>query len=193
MMVFTMQVRNSPTRYGVISMSLHWLMAIAVYGMFGLGLWMVTLSYYDGWYHQAPELHKSIGFMLMLALVVRLLWRHYSPVPPALKSQSRATRLTAAAAHVALYAVLFAILISGYLISTADGKPISVFGLFDVPALLADAGAQADLAGTVHLWLAWGVVSLSALHGLAAIKHHFIDKDATLTRMLGKASPDSGA
>ena len=48
-----MQVRNSPTRYGVISMSLHWLMAIAVYGMFGLGLWMVTLSYYDGWYHQA--------------------------------------------------------------------------------------------------------------------------------------------
>ncbi|MDY0920684.1 cytochrome b [Leclercia sp. 29361] len=188
-----MQVRNSPTRYGVISMSLHWLMAIAVYGMFGLGLWMVTLSYYDGWYHQAPELHKSIGFMLMMALVVRLLWRHFSPVPSALKSQSRATRLIATAAHIALYALLFAILISGYLISTADGKPISVFGLFDVPALLADAGAQADLAGTIHLWLAWGVVILSVLHGLAAFKHHFIDKDATLTRMLGKASPDSGA
>ncbi len=82
-----MQVRNSPTRYGVISMSLHWLMAIAVYGMFGLGLWMVTLSYYDGWYHQAPELHKSIGFMIMLALVVRQLWRHNSTVPPAQKSQ----------------------------------------------------------------------------------------------------------
>jgi len=192
-MVLKMQVRNSPTRYGVISMSLHWLMAIAVYGMFGLGLWMVTLSYYDGWYHQAPELHKSIGFMLMLALVVRLLWRHISPVPPALKSQTRFTRISAAAAHIAPYALLFAILISGYLISTADGKPISVFGLFDVPALLADAGPQADLAGSVHLWLAWGVVILSVLHGLAAMKHHFIDKDATLTRMLGKASPDSGA
>lgn len=193
MTVFMMQVRNSPTRYGVISMSLHWVMAIAVYAMFGLGLWMVTLSYYDGWYHQAPELHKSIGFMLMLALVIRLLWRRFSPVPPALKSQTRLTRISATAAHLALYAVLFAILISGYLISTADGKPISVFGLFDVPALLADAGAQADLAGTVHLWLAWGVVTLSVLHGLAAMKHHFIDKDATLTRMLGKASPDSGA
>jgi len=61
-----MQLRNSSRRYGIISISLHWIFAIAVYGMFGLGLWMVTLSYYDGWYHQAPELHKSIGVLLML-------------------------------------------------------------------------------------------------------------------------------
>ncbi|MEH6027842.1 cytochrome b/b6 domain-containing protein, partial [Enterobacter hormaechei] len=60
-----MQWRNSSRRYGIISMCLHWLFAIAVYAMFGLGLWMVTLSYYDGWYHQAPELHKSIGVLLM--------------------------------------------------------------------------------------------------------------------------------
>jgi cytochrome b561 len=188
-----MQMRNSAGRYGAISLLLHWAMAIAVYAMFGLGLWMVTLSYYDGWYHQAPELHKSIGIMLMMTLVVRVIWRHLSPPPPALKSYSRLTRLGASAAHIALYALLFAILISGYLISTADGKPVSVFGLFDVPALLADAGPQADLAGSVHLWLAWGVVILSVLHGLAAIKHHFIDKDVTLTRMLGKTSSDSGA
>ena len=67
-----MQLRNSSRRYGIISISLHWIFAIAVYGMFGLGLWMVTLSYYDGWYHQAPELHKSIGVLLMLGLIFRV-------------------------------------------------------------------------------------------------------------------------
>lgn len=103
------------------------------------------------------------------------------------------TRVTAAGAHIALYSILFAIFISGYLISTADGKPISVFGLFDVPATLTDAGSQADLAGQIHLWLAWSVVILSVLHGLAALKHHFIDKDDTLKRMLGRSSVDSGA
>lgn len=188
-----MQLRNSLARYGAISVTLHWLTAIVVYGMFALGLWMVTLSYYDGWYHQAPELHKSIGIVLMSGLVVRIIWRHLSPPPSPLSSYSRRTRVGAALAHIALYLLLFGILISGYLISTADGKPISVFGLFDVPATLADAGSQADLAGTLHLWLAWSVVVLSVLHGLAALKHHFIDKDATLTRMLGKSSPDSGA
>lgn len=188
-----MQLRNTPSRYGVISVVLHWLVAIAVYGMFALGLWMVTLSYYDGWYHQAPELHKSIGVLLMLGLVVRIVWRYLSPPPPALATYSPLTRISAVAAHIALYLLLFGIIVSGYLISTADGKPISVFGLFEIPATLADAGAQADLAGTVHLWLAWSVVVLSVLHGLAALKHHFIDKDVTLKRMLGKSSPDSGA
>lgn len=77
-MVVIMQLRNSSARYGLISILLHWGIALAVYAMFGLGLWMVTLSYYDGWYHQAPELHKSIGILLMMGLVIRVIWRHIS-------------------------------------------------------------------------------------------------------------------
>lgn len=192
-MVILMQLRNTSRRYGIISISLHWIFAIAVYAMFGLGLWMVTLSYYDGWYHQAPELHKSIGVLMMMGLVIRVIWRHISPPPAAPKTHSKFTRISAVAAHITLYALLFALLISGYLISTAEGKPISVFGIFDVPATLADAGSQADIAGVIHLWLAWSVVILSVLHGLAALKHHFIDKDDTLKRMLGRSSVDSGA
>ncbi|WP_312948997.1 cytochrome b [Superficieibacter sp.] len=188
-----MNLKNSSHRYGFVSIALHWLVAIAVYGMFALGLWMVTLSYYDGWYHKAPELHKSIGILLMMALVIRLVWRVISPAPAPLAHYSRLTRVSAVLAHIALYVLLIAIVISGYLISTADGQPISVFGLFNVPATLTDAGTQADLAGTLHLWLAWSVVGLSVLHALAALKHHFIDKDDTLRRMLGKSSPDSGA
>jgi len=188
-----MQLRNTTQRFGIVSIVLHWSVAIAVYGMFALGLWMVTLSYYDGWYHQAPEIHKSVGILLMMGLVIRVIWRAVSPPPAALASYSRTTRIAAVAAHGPLYLTLFAILISGYLISTADGKPVSVFGWFDVPATLSDAGAQVDLAGQIHLWLAWGMVTLSVLHALAAIKHHFIDKDDTLRRMLGKSSSQSGA
>ncbi len=183
-----MQRRNSPDRYGHFSVILHWVVALTVYGMFGLGLWMVTLGYYDGWYHEAPEIHKSIGILLMITLVIRLAWRFLSKPPRALPGYSTFTRIAAAAGHALLYLLLFAIVISGYLISTADGKPISVFGWFEVPATLSDAGVQADLAGQIHLWLAWGVVIFSVLHALAALKHHFIDKDATLKRMLGKAS-----
>ncbi|MBS5383693.1 MAG: cytochrome b, partial [Escherichia coli] len=88
-----MSFTNTPERYGVISAALHWISAIIVYGMFALGLWMVTLSYYDGWYHKAPELHKSIGILLMMGLVIRVLWRVISPPPGPLQSYSPMTRL----------------------------------------------------------------------------------------------------
>lgn len=183
-----MQWRNTPSQYGHFSVLLHWLMALAVYGMFALGLWMVTLGYYDVWYHRAPELHKSIGIVIFLFLLVRVIWRFVSPPPPPLSSYSRLTRVSAVAVHVLLYLLLFAILLSGYLISTAEGKPVSVFGLVEIPAIFSGAGEQADTAGDIHLWLAWSVVVLSVLHAVAALKHHFIDKDVTLKRMLGKSS-----
>lgn len=180
-----MLLRNSPGRYGWLSIFLHWSMALVIYAMFALGLWMVGLSYYDTWYHNAPEIHKSIGVILMLALIIRLIWRVVSPPPKPLSSYSPLVRITAVVAHGLLYGLLIAILFSGYLISTADGKPVSVFGWFSLPAVVTGAGEQADLAGDIHLWLAWSIVILSVLHGLAALKHHFIDRDITLKRMLG--------
>lgn len=180
-----MLLRNSPGRYGWLSIFLHWSMALVIYAMFALGLWMVGLSYYDTWYHNAPEIHKSIGVILMLALIIRLIWRVVSPPPKPLSSYSPLVRITAVVAHGLLYGLLIAILFSGYLISTADGKPVSVFGWFSLPAVLTGAGEQADLAGDIHLWLAWSIVILSVLHGLTALKHHFIDRDITLKRMLG--------
>lgn len=177
--------RNSSQEYGHFSVLLHWLMALAIYAMFALGLWMVGLGYYDSWYHNAPEIHKSVGVILFMLLIMRLIWRILSPPPAALESYTPLICYSAIAMHWLLYSLLLAILISGYLISTADGQPISVFGLFTLPALISGAGEQADLAGEIHLWLAWGVVVLSVLHGLAALKHHFIDRDITLKRMLG--------
>ena len=181
-----MQLGNSPARYGWVSMVLHWGVALVVFGLFALGLWMVGLDYYSAWRKDAPDLHKSIGITLFAVMLVRIVWRLISPPPPPLASYSRMTRLGAAFGHGFLYFGLFAVMIAGYLISTADGVGIPVFGLFEIPAVVSGLPDQADTAGVVHLYLAWVLVVFAGLHGAAALKHHFIDRDVTLTRMLGR-------
>jgi len=181
-----MQLRNSPARYGWVSMFMHWSVALTVFGLFALGLWMVDLDYYDPWRKSGPELHKSIGLVLFSLMVLRVLWRFISPPPPPTPNQGRLTRTAATLGHLFLYVDIFLVMTAGYLISTADGVGIPVFGLFEVPALVSGLPNQADVAGTVHFYLAWVLVIFAVLHGLAALKHHFIDRDATLIRMLGR-------
>lgn len=178
--------RNTEDGYGAISILLHWLEAAAIIGLFGLGLWMVDLTYYDAWYHTAPNVHKGIGVLLFLALVLRVAWRLIDPPPPPEPSLSPLERAASSLVHGLLYALLFATILSGYLISTGDGRPVEVFGLFAVPATVTGLPNQADTAGDVHLALAIAVIGLAAIHALAALKHHFIDRDCTLARMLGR-------
>jgi cytochrome b561 len=181
-----MQLRNSSSRYGLVSIVMHWGVALAVFGLFGLGLWMMGLDYYSPWRKEAPDLHKSIGLVLLAVMLARVAWRFISPPPPALPNHGKLTRIASKAGHGLLYLGLFVVMIAGYLISTADGVGIPVFGLFEVPALVSDLPDQADVAGVIHFYLAWGLVIFAGLHGLAALKHHFIDRDATLKRMLGR-------
>ncbi|WP_375740932.1 cytochrome b [Pseudomonas boanensis] len=183
-----MQWRNSPSRFGLVSIILHWGVALVFFGLFGLGLWMVELNYYSSWYKTAPEIHKGIGILLFVVMLARFGWRFASPPPPALPNHGPMTRLGSKLGHLVLYVGLFAVMISGYLISTAEGRGISVFGLFEVPATLTAIPDQEDVAGVIHEYLAWGLVIFAGIHALAALKHHFIDRDATLTRMLGRAA-----
>jgi len=177
-------LRNSKQRWGLAAVSLHWGMAIVIIGLFGLGLWMTSLSYYDPWYKQGPNLHKSIGVLLFTGLLVRLAWRAIDRTPAPIATHKAWEQKAAHTAHWILYAGLFAVMISGYLISTADGRAISVFGLFEIPATITSIEKQEDIAGLVHLWLAVALISTAAGHALAALKHHYIDKDSTLKRML---------
>ncbi len=181
-----MHWRNSTSSYGWVSILLHWLVALLVFGLFGLGLWMVGLDYYSSWYRAAPDLHKSIGLSLFALMLLRVFWRLFSPAPAPLASHSARTRLASRVGHLLLYLGLFGVMFSGYLISTAEGRGILVFGLFEVPASLTGLPDQEDLAGVIHEYLAWALVILAGLHALAALKHHFIDRDATLQRMLGR-------
>jgi len=177
-----MQWRNSVDGYGVVAIALHWLVALVVVVLFGLGLWMVELTYYDDWYRTAPDLHKATGILLFIAVAARLVWRWLNPSPRPLGRPWE--RRLAHGVHLLLYVLMFATMIAGYLISTADGRAIEVFGLFAVPATLRDLPNQEDIAGEVHLWLAWSLIVIAALHALAALKHRFVDRDATLERML---------
>lgn len=180
-----MQLKNTRTRYGLVAISMHWLVALTVIGLAILGLWMVDLSYYSPYYRIAPFWHKSIGLTLLAVMVFRLLWRCFNPRPAHLPNHKRWELNLAGMVHVLLYLLLFVIVISGYLISTATGQGISVFGWFEVPALITGLPAQADRAGAVHYWVAIGVLGVAALHALGALKHHFLDRDDTLRRMLG--------
>ena len=181
-----MQWRNSTSHYGLVSILMHWLVALAVFGLFGLGYWMVGLDYYSGWYKTAPDLHKSIGLVLFAVMLLRVLWRWVSPAPASLPNHGRLNRLASKLGHGFLYLGLFVLMISGYLISTADGRGIEVFGLFEVPASLTSIPDQEDVAGLVHEYLAWALVIFAGVHALAALKHHVIDRDRTLLRMFGR-------
>lgn len=181
-----MRLRNDKERYGLVAIAMHWLVALTVFGMFALGLWMTSLTYYDPWYRQGPALHKSIGVLLFLVMVARLAWRIYSPPPSALPSHSLLERAAAHTVHLWLYLLLFALMLSGYLISTADGRAIEVFGLFSIPATITSIPQQEDLAGAIHWYLALFLMALVLLHMAGALKHHFIDRDRTLKRMLGR-------
>jgi cytochrome b561 len=178
-------LKNSSSHYGVISVVLHWLIALAVFGLFAAGFWMVDLSYYSQWYRTAPHWHKSIGILLAIVMLLRLLWRFISPAPPALASHRPWEKKTSAIVQFCLYLGILLLVISGYLISTEDGRPIAVFGWFEVPSAGALFTNQADIAGLVHEYVAYSLITLALLHGAAALKHHFIDKDHTLKRMFG--------
>lgn len=176
-------LRNTSHSYGLIAIAIHWLMAVAIFGMFALGLWMVELEYYNRWYHDAPYLHKAVGMLLLFMLIFRLIWRVVNIRPKlAGKMWEQAIALLVHRMH---YLLLFTLTITGYLIPTATGVGIDIFGWFTIPAALPLTKEEVDLIGKIHLYAAWAAIGLAVAHAGAALKHHFIDRDCTLLRMLG--------
>lgn len=176
--------KNNKQRYGLISKGLHWLSALAVFALFGLGFWMVDLDYYSEWYQRAPHWHESIGLLLFIVTLLRLLWRGIDRKPDAINEHSLREQKLSTIMVYSLYTILFTVLISGYLITSADGKAIEVFAWFTVPAFVLIADNQEDLAGAIHYYIAYILIFMAIVHALAALKHHFFDKDNTLTRMI---------
>jgi len=177
-----LQIRNTTDSYGVVAISLHWLLAAALFGQFALGIYMVDLDYYDPWYHKAPAWHVGLGVLISAFFLIRWFWRLSNPLPRL--SGARWEQKAARAAHRLFYVLALLIVVSGYLISTAEGEALDVFGIFSVPATVQGLPDQADTAGAVHKWLAWTLMALVGLHSLAALKHQFIDRDGALLRII---------
>ncbi|MEA3292617.1 MAG: cytochrome b [Pseudomonadota bacterium] len=178
-------IGNTHDRFGAVAILLHWLIALAALGLIALGLYMTGLTYYDPLYNTLPALHKSIGVITAMLIVLRIAWSlaNPSPIPAAgVKAwEQRAAKIV----HRLLNLLLLSIVVSGYLIATADGRPVEVFGWVQIQASFTLGDNQEELAGNLHYVLAMIMIGLATLHALAALKHHFIHRDATLLRMFG--------
>lgn len=179
-----MPLKNTHKTYGSIAIFLHWGMGIAIVAMFALGFWMVDLAYYSSWYQTAPAWHKAVGIILTLVLLARLGWKIFNPHPDDSSLRSY-ERLIARISHALMYVLMGGVMVSGYFISTLDGRSLDMFGLFSLPALVENR-AMEKLSGDIHYWSTYLLMGLVVIHALAAFKHHFIDKDDTLKKMLGR-------
>jgi cytochrome b561 len=150
-------------------------------GMLALGLYMVRLPI-SLEKLQLYGLHKEYGLLLLTLVLIRITWRVIN-ISPRLSGPSW-EKFAAHAAHLALYGCMLAMPISGWLLTSAAGLPPSFFGLFVLPTLCAATPESLALFEAIHEWLAYGFIALIVLHASAALKHHFIDKDTVLRRML---------
>ncbi|MFB2648884.1 cytochrome b [Shewanella mangrovisoli] len=176
--------RNTKLNYGLIAIASHWLSAVVVIGLFAVGVWMVELTYYSAWYKTAPHWHKSVGILLLAITLFRLVWRLVNPKPVPEQNHQTWEKVSAHIAHGAIYLLLLVIMAAGILISTAEGRGIMVFDWFELPGLTPLIENQADIAGDIHQYAAYSLIALVLLHALGALKHHFIDKDSTLLKMI---------
>jgi cytochrome b561 len=178
-----MQWRNSETRYGVVAQSLHWLIVLLILTQFlladtfkDLPLGMEKIN----WIVR----HKALGITILLLACIRLGWRLFNPAPPLPAHMRPYERWLAHASHALLYALIFAIPLSGWIMSSLANIPVSYFGLFDIPIIVAPDKTLVDASKEVHEILNVTLVGLVCLHIAAALYHHFVRKDDVLTRML---------
>ena len=169
--------------YTATAKALHWCIAVLIFGMLGLGFYMTGLDL-SPTKLQLYSWHKWAGVTVFMLVVVRLAWR-VTHRPPALPAHMPALeRFAAHAGHHLLYVLMIAIPLSGWLMSSAKGFQTVWFGVLPLPDLLAKDKALGNLLETVHFVLNYTLIAVLLGHVGAALKHHFIDRDDVLIRML---------
>jgi len=176
--------KGNQHRYGPLARLLHWGIALLLLGQIGLGLYMVELSYYDPFYNRAFDLHKSLGVLTFGLILLRLVWAVVDVRPPISASLKSWEKKAAKAVHHILYLLMVVIPVTGYLVSTADGRGVEVFGLFEVLALLPGEKGREEWTGDLHFYLALTLLGLVVVHTAAALKHHFVERGDALKKML---------
>lgn len=177
---------SSPTHlaaYTRTAIALHWVIALLIFIAFPLGIYMHDL-------HLSPlklqlfSWHKWLGVTVFALLLLRIVWR-VTHTPPALPPViPRWQQLASHVTHMALYALMIAVPLSGWLMSSAKGFQTVWFGVLPIPDLVGKDKELGKQLFTVHQYLNFTLLALVALHVLAALKHHFIDKDSVLRRIL---------
>lgn len=179
-----MTAKNTATRWGGVSQTLHWLIALLILALGIVGLTM-------GEFPKTPKyfwiytMHKSIGITVLALVVARLGWRLYAGAPEPVPGTPTWQERIASATHTLLYVLMFAIPLSGWLYDSASGlRPFHWFGLVEVPKLSGPDERVTQVSHTIHEWGFWLLIAVVLAHAGAALYHHFYQRDATLARML---------
>jgi cytochrome b561 len=171
------------TRYSVFAILLHWLMAFMIIGSFSFGLYMVELPFSPARIKQL-NWHKWAGITILTIAAIRLLWR-LTHKPPPLNLATPGWQLkTSHVTHGLMYALFFGIPLMGWAYSSAAGFPIVYFGVVPLPDFVSPDPELAKTLKLLHRYFAYSLAALVALHIAAAVKHHWIDKDGLILRMM---------
>lgn len=178
-----MRWRNTERRYGGIAKSLHWLIAVLVLALTGVGLYMVRMDL-------SPAMftlffwHKAVGITVLILAVLRIGWRLYNRPPQPVPSHQPWEKAMAKIIHYFFYIALIWMPLSGWVMSSAKDFSVSFYGWFTLPDLVAPNESVANIAGLVHSLFAYMLIAAIILHIAGSLKHHIVDKDSTLRRML---------
>lgn len=178
-----MCLKNTNNSYGIVAKTLHWLMFVLIASLLALGFVMEDMQ-------NSPDkfrligLHKSIGIAVLFLAVIRMAWKlaNVSPVLP--DHMRRLEKFLAHAGHGLLYVLMLVLPMSGWVMSSAAGFPVSVFGWVVLPNLVPPDAELKKQMVELHEMLAWVLIGVVTLHVLAAFLHHFYYKDNVLRRML---------
>lgn len=173
----------SNTRYTPTAIGLHWLIAAILIGLFGVGLYMTSLKL-SPQKLQIYSWHKWAGVTVFLLALIRIGWRIGHRPPPDPAGMPRWQAIAAHGVHHLLYLLMIAIPLSGWLMSSAKGFQTVWFGVLPLPDLLDKNKELGDLLQTVHKFLNYSLAGLVLAHAGAALKHHLVDRDDVLARML---------
>jgi cytochrome b561 len=177
-------IRNTHTAWGSISRLFHWGLGFLIIGMLAYGWWMNHMAARpDRFFHRS--IHADIGYVVLLLMVIRLIWRWINPVPAQPSDAPRWQRIAARVNHGALYAITILVAMLGWAHSGAH-KPdyADWFGLFRVPQFTSTDKASANFYENLHIYLAYLLTALVAVHLVAAIWHHFVKRDRVTARMI---------
>lgn len=177
---------NSERHYGAVAIALHWLMALLLIGLVAMGLYMVSLpdAGYDAWKIRLILVHKELGIVALIIAAPRLLWRLANALPRLVDTLPVWQKAFARFVHLCFYGLMFALPVTGWVMSSAAGIPMSVIGLFTLPDLVGRNDLLFQIYIQVHAALAFALIACMLAHIGGALRHHFLLRDATLKRML---------
>ncbi len=185
-----MSAKNTKYSYGSVTKFLHWLIFFLVLGMLLAGFFMDDIGD-KAIKGQVVMMHKLIGMTILMLMIFRLFWAFMNPKPQLPNGSQRWERIAEHVGHGLLYLLLIVMPLSGWLMSSAAGKPPTFFNLFAMPMPgVVGNDTLKHLGGTLHEVFAWAIIAIVGLHILAALKHHFVEKDNILLRMLPEKKRD---